>query len=179
MESKTRDVMLKAPPAIEQPNIFPLDWPSGAPITHELYELAKKQVWDPANLPWEELKDVRLSAEEKLAIGYWFSLLGVFDASAPPVFARVLMEMYQAHEEDGILPPDFVDNHNKIQELAASGGLGILPEKEREAAWRNAMLRVKGIVEKYGIAFPAMPEVGISGEEYVEDLGPEGIIPVF
>jgi hypothetical protein len=38
---------------------------------------------------------------------------------------------------------------------------------------------LQAIVEKYGIAFPAMPEVGISGEEYVETTEPEGLIPVF
>ncbi len=332
------------PPEIAQPNIFPLDWPESAPITYELYELAKRQAWDPAHLPWESLGEARLSAEERLGIGYWFSLLGVFDASAPPVFARALMEMYQAHEEDGVrkcfftilrdevnheevcrrattgllpgnphgpllwqpktalektawvniqwayyngarywngylkayekyrlpimftsflmgevaattlfhemskaaripvfneafksvsrdearharmalylaertfptlpqeekdfisrqlragfiflsmilfkpfpgqfweLPPDFVKNHNRLQEAAQSGGLGILPEQKREAAWRNAMLRVKGIVEKHGIAFPAMPEVGITGEAYAEDSAAEGLIPVF
>jgi rubrerythrin len=343
MKPARETALFKNPPPIKQPNVFPLDWPESAPITYELFELAKKQTWDPAKLPWEELRSAKVSAEERLAMGYWFSLLGIFDASAPPVFARALMEMYQAHEEDGVrkcfftmlrdevnheeicrrtttsllpgnpngplswkpktplektahrniqwayhngarywngylkayekyrlpilftsflmgevaattlfhemskaatiplfrevfrsvsrdesrharmalylaqrsfptlpqeekdfisrqlragfiflsmilfkpfpgqfweLPPDFVDNHNRLQEAARAGGLGILSEKEREAAWRNAMLRVKGIVEKHGIAFPAMPEVGISGEEY-EPVEAEGLIPVF
>lgn len=40
------------------------------------------------------------------------------------------------------------------------------------------MLRVKGTMEKFGIEFPAMPEVGLSGREVaVEDL--DGLIPVF
>jgi len=40
------------------------------------------------------------------------------------------------------------------------------------------MMRVKKTVEKYGIQFPAMPEVGMSGAEVAdEDL--EGIVPVF
>jgi hypothetical protein len=335
---------LEAPPRIEQPNVFPLDWPAGAPITYELYELAKRQTWDPGRLPWEGLREAGLTAEEKLGIGYWFSLLGIFDASAPPVFARALMEMYQVHEEDGVrkcfftmlrdevnheevcrkatmaflpgnprgpllweprtpleknahrniqwayhngarywsgylkayekyrlpimftsflmgevaattlfhemskaakipvfrevfrnvsrdesrharialylaersfptlpqeekdfisrqlrsgfiflsmilfkpfpghfweLPADFVGNHNQLQEAARAGGLGIITDKEKEAAWRKAMLKVKGIVEKYGIAFPDMPEVGISGEKMVESSEPEGLIPVF
>jgi hypothetical protein len=40
------------------------------------------------------------------------------------------------------------------------------------------MLKVKKTVEDYGIAFPAMPEVGLSGQEVAEeDL--ETIVPVF
>lgn len=54
------------------------------------------------------------------------------------------------------LPLDFVENHIKLQDMARSGGLGSISEREKEEAWRKAMLRVRGIVEKYGIAFPLM-----------------------
>lgn len=333
------------PVSIEQPNIFPISWPPGDPLTYDLYELAKREVWDPMRLDWKSLDISGLTQEERLAVGYWFSLLGVFDASAPPVFARALMELYTQHEDDGVrkcfftmlrdevnheevcrqaaarllpgrphgpllwnpstilersahkniewayhngarywkgylrafdkyrlpilftsflmgevaattlfhqmskaakipvfagvfknmsrdesrharialylaertfptlpqeekdfisrqlragfiflsmilfkpfpgqfweLPNDFASEHERLQEIARSAGLGILPEKEREAAWRQAMLRVKSIVEKHGIAFPDMPEVGISGEKF--DYRPEeadGIIPIF
>lgn len=333
------------PPPILQPNVFPLDWPPGDPLTYELFELAKREAWDPARLPWETLRDAKMSAEERLGIGYWFSLLGIFDAAAPPVFAHALVEMYKAHEEDGVrkcfstilrdelnheevcrrasaallpgnpwgplrwtpktalekaafnnvqwayhnggrywdgyekafkkyrlpilftsflmgevaattlfhemskasrlsvfkeaflsisrdesrharmalylakrtfptlpqeekdfitrqlragfiflsmilfkpfpgqfweLPDGFLENHELLQSAATSGGLGILPLAEREEAWRKAMLRVKKTVEEFGIAFPAMPEVGLSGADtpFVDD-GIEGIVPVF
>lgn len=117
------------PPAIEQPNIFSLDWPKGTPITYELYDLAKRQAWDPATLPWEVLQDSGLKAEERLGIGYWFSLLGVFDASAPPVFARALMEMYQAHEEDGVRKCFFTMLRDEVnhEEVCRRATTGLLP----------------------------------------------------
>lgn len=336
--------LLPPPPETPQPNVFPLDWNEGDSITYELFDLAKREAWDPARLPWETLREARLGKEERLGIGYWFSLLGVFDAAAPPVFAHALVEMYKAHEEDGVrkcfstilrdelnheevcrrstqallpgsprgpllwepktpleqaafsniqwayynggrywdgyckafhkyrlpilftsflmgeiaattlfhemgqaatlpvyreafrnvskdesrharmalylakrtfptlpqeekdfitkqlragfiflsmilfkpfpgkfweLPEGFVDNHALLQDAAASGGLGILSEAAREEAWRKAMLRVKRTVGEFGIAFPAMPEVGLQGEEVPAEDGIEGIIPVF
>lgn len=48
----------------------------------------------------------------------------------------------------------------------------------RREVWRQAMFKVKAVVERYGIAFPAMPEVGITGQE-VTDIDPTDIIPVF
>ena len=332
------------PPKISQPNVFPLDWPEGDPVTHQLFALAKREAWDTAELPWHTLKDAKISAEERLGIGYWFSLLGIFDAAAPPVFAHALIEMYKHHEEDGVrkcfstilrdelnheevcrfatqgalpgapigplrwtpkttlekaaysniewgyynggrywdgyvaahgkypiqvlftsflmgeiaattlfhemskeakipvfrevfknvskdesrharmalylcqrsfpvmspehkafvtrqlragfiflsmilfkpfpgkfweLPPGFLDNHKHLTDAAMSAGLGIVSEKKREEAWRSAMLRVKTTVEKYGIEFPAMPEVGITGAEVSDEGIEDGLIPVF
>ncbi|MBI5202522.1 MAG: hypothetical protein HY925_13105 [Elusimicrobia bacterium] len=338
-----RPVAAPPPPETAQPNVFPLDWPEGDPITHQLFKLAKREAWDAEELPWDELRTANLSKEERLGIGYWFSMLGIFDAAAPPVFAHALIEMYKAHEEDGVrkcfstilrdelnheevcrwgtqltlpgapvgplrwtpvtalekaahsniawgyynggrywngyvdahkkyplevlftsflmgeiaattlfsemgraaklplfqqlfknvskdesrharmalylcqrsfpgmsreqkafvtkqlragfiflslilfkpfpgkfweLPAGFSENHALLQDAAAAGGLGILPEGAREAAWRAAMLRVKGTMEKFDIEFPAMPEVGLVGREIaVEDL--DGMIPVF
>jgi hypothetical protein len=40
------------------------------------------------------------------------------------------------------------------------------------------MLNMKGVLDKYGIPFPAIPEVGITGQE-VLDVDLEDIIPVF
>jgi hypothetical protein len=44
--------------------------------------------------------------------------------------------------------------------------------------WRAAILNLKGVLDKYGIPFPAIPEVGITGQE-VSDIDMEDIIPVF
>ncbi len=334
---------LIVPPPINPLNVFPISWPKSPQITYDLFELAKTQLWDPEKLPWETLAEARISAEERLAIGYWFSILGIFDAAAPPVFAHALIEMFKNKEEDGVrkcfstilrdelnheevcrkatmaclpgnpygplewtprtalekgaynniqwayhngarywdgyvrafdkypfavmftsflmgevaattlfsemgraakipvfqevfkkvsrdearharmalyltqrtfptlpqeqkdfitkqlragfiflslilfkpfpgkfweLPDTFLDYHDTLQDAARSGGLGILPMQARSLAWRNAMLKVKKTVEAYGIAFPAMPEVGLTGEEVAEeDL--EMIVPVF
>ena len=40
------------------------------------------------------------------------------------------------------------------------------------------MLNLKGVLDKYGIPFPAIPEVGISGEE-IREVDMVDIIPVF
>lgn len=334
---------LSVPPPIDALNVFPISWPQSPKIVYDLFELAKAQAWDPEKLPWATLSEAPVSAEERLGIGYWFSVLGIFDAAAPPVFAHALVEMFKNKEEDGVrkcfssilrdelnheevcrkatqaclpgapagplewapktalekgaynniqwayhngarywsgyvrafekyplavmftsflmgevaattlfsemgraaripvfaevfsrvsrdesrharmalyltrrsfptlpreqkdfvtrqlragfiflslilfkpfpgkfweLPGTFLGTHDLLQEAAQSGGLGILPLAAREAAWRNAMLKVKKTVEAYGIAFPAMPEVGLSGEEVAEeDL--ETIVPVF
>ncbi len=48
---------------------------------------------------------------------------------------------------------------------------------QRRENWRTAMLRLKGLVDPYGIAFPAIPEIGIDGEAVPFD--PDDIIPVF
>ena len=48
--------------------------------------------------------------------------------------------------------------------VAREAGLGILTLEERRENWRTAMLRLKGLVDPYGIAFPAIPEIGIDGE---------------
>ncbi|OIO10338.1 MAG: hypothetical protein AUJ52_04395 [Elusimicrobia bacterium CG1_02_63_36] len=331
------------PPKIDPLNVFPISWPESPKITYDLFALAKAQLWDPETLPWDTLRDAKLSAEERLAIGYWFSILCIFDAAAPPVFAHALIEMFKNKEEDGVrkcfstilrdelnheeicrkstmiclpgnpfgplewtpktalekgaynniqwayhngarywegyvkafdkypfavmftsflmgevaattlfsemgkaasipvyrevfklvsrdesrharmalyltkrtfpnlpqeqkdfitkqlragfiflslilfkpfpgkfweLPDTFLEYHNTLQDAAQSGGLGIISLKAREDAWRNAMLKVKKTVEAYGIEFPAMPEVGLTGFEVAEeDL--ETIVPVF
>lgn len=343
MTKSIETLNLEIPPETQQPNVFPLEWPEGPKVTYDLHELAKRQLWDPEKLEWDSLKDAKLSADEKLGIGYWYSILGIFDAAAPPVFAQALIQMYKDHEEDGIrkcfstiladelnheeacrkstmmflpgnptgpllwtpkttlekkaynniqwayynggrywngyvkafdkypfavlftsflmgevaattlfhemgkaatlpvykevfenisrdesrharmalyltqrtfptlpeeqkafitrqlrsgfiflslilfkpipghfwkLPDYFAKYHEELQDAAAAAGLGILTMKKREEVWRNAMLKVQKIVESYGIEFPAMPEVGLSGKK-IDDSELEHIVPVF
>jgi hypothetical protein len=40
------------------------------------------------------------------------------------------------------------------------------------------MLNLKGVLDRYGIEFPAIPEVGITGRE-ISDVEMDDIIPVF
>jgi hypothetical protein len=65
-----------------------------------------------------------------------------------------------------------------MEDIARSAGLGVATLEQKTENWRQAMLKMKTIVEKHGIAFPAMPEVGISGEE-VANFSEEDLIPVF
>jgi hypothetical protein len=62
---------------------------------------------------------------------------------------------------------------------ARSGGLGVLSFEEQADNWRVAMARVRKIVERWGIAFPAIPELDIEGVDVSDDINPEDIIPVF
>ena len=44
--------------------------------------------------------------------------------------------------------------------------------------WRRAILNLKGVLDRYDIPFPAIPEVDISGEE-ISNVDMADIIPVF
>jgi len=44
--------------------------------------------------------------------------------------------------------------------------------------WKNAMLNLKSVLDRYGIEFPAIPEVGITGRE-ISEIEMADIIPVF
>jgi rubrerythrin len=85
--------------------------------------------------------------------------------------------LYEPPEQFWELPATFLPAHRLLEAEAQSAGLGILSLEERRQNWRAAVLRLKGVVEPYGIAFPAIPEIGIDGETVAFD--PDDIIPVF
>ncbi|WP_168360772.1 aminobenzoate oxygenase [Acidianus sulfidivorans] len=76
------------------------------------------------------------------------------------------------------LPPWFIETHEKMEDLARSAGFYIPDLKEKEEAWRNAIIRVGSSLKRYNIKMPAIPELGISGEE-VLDIKEGDILPVF
>jgi len=90
------------PPEIVQPNVFPLSWESRTQKLEEIWAASQREYWDPAKLPWDTFDPARYTWEEREAIAYWWTLLSVFDASAPPVFAEALVKAYEAHEEDPV-----------------------------------------------------------------------------
>lgn len=90
------------PPETAQPNIFPLSWHRNTQKMEEIYAAAQRENWDPEALPWDTLDVSRYSWEQREAIAYWWTLLSVFDASAPPVFAAALIKTYEDHEEDPV-----------------------------------------------------------------------------
>ena len=57
-------------------------------------------------------------------------------------------------------------------------GSACCPTRSRPENWRVAMARIRAIVERWGIEFPAIPELDIDGVE-VDFIDPEDIIPVF
>ena len=98
----TNEPRATEPPATEQPNVFPLSWESRTRKLEEIWTSAQRELWDPAKLSWDTFDPKRYSWEEREAIAYWWSLLSVFDASAPPVFAAALIKTYEVHEEDPV-----------------------------------------------------------------------------
>lgn len=90
------------PPETAQPNVYPLSWVRETGKMEEIWNAAQREQWDPAKLPWDSFDPDRYSWEEREAIAYWWTLLSVFDASAPPVFAQALIKTYEDHEEDPV-----------------------------------------------------------------------------
>jgi len=85
--------------------------------------------------------------------------------------------LYVPPEEFWELGPTFHPAHRMLEATAREAGLGILTEEERAENWRSAVLRLKGVLEPYGVEFPALPEIGIDGKTVAFD--PDDIIPVF
>jgi hypothetical protein len=93
---------MEFPPETEQPNIFPLHWRQKTTKMQEIWEAAQREYWDPAKLPWDTFKISEYTWEERESIAYWWTILSVFDASAPPVFAAALIKTFEDHEEDAV-----------------------------------------------------------------------------
>lgn len=333
---------MEFPPATEQPNIYPLSWHAQTQKLEEIWDAAQREYWDPKALPWDTLDVDSYTWEERESIAYWWTLLSVFDASAPPVFAEAFIKTYEMHEEDPVrrcffsvtrdeqnheqmcglvitkflehpdpltytpktelgkrlqknakwlyynggrywngykaavpkyslavlfssflmgemgaatifkqmytnsrelvfkeafqkigrdegrhmaicmslmerdypgmaeedramvtkqvragylflsavlfeppaafwdLPDDFIPTQREAEEVARNAGFGVPSYEAKKENWRKAMLDLKIVLDKYNIAFPAIPEVGITGEEVSDaDIEAGDIIPVF
>lgn len=328
------------PPVTPQPNVYPLSWNSQTAKLEEIWDASQREYWDPKKLPWDSFDVSRYSWEEREAIAYWWTILSVFDASAPPVFAAAFIKTYEEHEEDPVrrcffsvtrdeqnheqvcglaitkllehpdpltyvpkteigrkaqrnahwlyynggrywngyksavpkyslavlfssflmgeiaaatifhqmaakctepvfkdafrnigrdegrhmaicmslmerdypkmdlsdkplitkqvragflflsgvlfeppvdfwdIPNNFVTWQREIETVARNAGFYVPEYEVKKDNWKNAMLNLKGVLDKYGIPFPAIPEVGITGEE-VRDVDMVDIIPVF
>ncbi|MBP9680812.1 MAG: hypothetical protein KBD76_05370 [Bacteriovorax sp.] len=90
------------PPEIVGPNVYPLSWVNETKKMEEIWQASQREYWDPQKLPWSTFDVERYSWEERECIAYWWCLLSVFDASAPPVFAAAMIKTYEAHEEDAV-----------------------------------------------------------------------------
>jgi hypothetical protein len=93
---------MEFPPDTSQPNVYPLGWERKTQKMEEIWASSQREQWDPAKLSWDTFDPSRYSWEEREAIAYWWTLLSVFDASAPPVFAQALIKTYEDHEEDPV-----------------------------------------------------------------------------
>ncbi len=63
------------------------------------------------------------------------------------------------------LPASWTYWNKILEERALRAGLGLSDLAGRRAQWRRAMLRVKSITDEVGMEFPAMPTLGIDGNE--------------
>lgn len=75
-------------------------------------------------------------------------------------------------------PPWYLEVTEKMEDLARSAGFYIPEMKEKEEAWRTAIMRVGATLGRYGVPMPAIPELGITGEE-IKDLKEDDFVPVF
>ena len=93
---------MEFPPETPQPNVYPLSWHCQTEKLEEVWDASQREYWDPKKLPWDTFDPSSYSWEEREAIAYWWTLLSVFDASAPPVFAEAFIKTYEMHEEDAV-----------------------------------------------------------------------------
>jgi hypothetical protein len=96
-------------------------------------------------------------------------------------FIFLSMILWEPPEGGGFweLPPYFLANHRVLMNHARAAGLGVLSYEEQAENWKVAMARVRAIVQRWGIEFPAIPELDIEGVDVSSDIDPEDIIPVF
>jgi rubrerythrin len=127
-----------APKILDRLNIFPFDWRVETPRLMEIYESSRDPGWSPSKLPWDTLDVNNYTLDQRYAIAYWWTLLSVFDASGPAVFARAMIHAYEVHEEDAIRKCFFAVtrdemNHEEvcgraITMMTPNGPLGYEPE---------------------------------------------------
>ena len=134
-------------PAVAQPNIFPIEWRCETPKLAEIYERAKREGFNPADINWSDLSPEAWSDDEKVAIMYWWALLSNFDSSGPAVFARATIHAWEMHEEDPVRKCFFSitrdeTNHEEtcqrvIQRLVPNGPQGFTPKSELQRVALN------------------------------------------
>ncbi len=93
-------------------------------------------------------------------------------------FVFLSMILWEPPAQFWELPPYFLANHRILMDHARDAGLGVLRYDEQARNWERAMAYIRQIVGKWGIEFPAIPELNLDGVE-VGDIAAEDIIPVF
>jgi len=93
-------------------------------------------------------------------------------------FVFLSMVLWEPPNQFWDLPDYFLHNHRILLRVAREAGLGILTYEQQADNWKLAIARVRKLVERWGIAFPAIPELDIEGVD-VGEITAEDIIPVF
>jgi hypothetical protein len=94
-------------------------------------------------------------------------------------FIFLSMILWEPPEGFWDLPPYFLPNHRVLMSHARDAGLGVLSFDEQAENWRDAIAKIRVIVQRWGIEFPAIPELDIEGVDVSADINAEDIIPVF
>ena len=76
------------------------------------------------------------------------------------------------------LPESFIATQREAEGIARGAGFAVPEYEAKKENWRKAILNMKSVLDRYDIPFPAIPEIGITGEE-VSDVDMESIVPVF
>ena len=93
-------------------------------------------------------------------------------------FVFLSMVLWEPPNEFWDLPPYYLANHRVLVDVARSAGLGVLSYDEQAENWKLALARVRQLVSRWDIEFPAIPELDIQGVP-VDLVAAEDIIPVF
>jgi rubrerythrin len=93
-------------------------------------------------------------------------------------FVFLSMILWEPPRQFWDLPPYFLDNHRILMDHARDAGLGVLSHDEQARNWQRALAYIRRIIARWGIEFPAIPELDLDGVE-VGDIVAEDIIPVF
>ena len=70
---------------------------------------------------------------------------------------------FRAPEEFWDLAGDFIEVRRQAEDVARQAGFFIPEYKAKKENWRQAILNLKGVLDRYDIPFPAIPEVGREG----------------
>jgi rubrerythrin len=93
-------------------------------------------------------------------------------------FVFLSMVLWEPPKQFWDVPGYFLHNHRILLRTAREAGLGNLTFEQQADNWRLAIARVRKLVERWDIQFPAIPELDIDGVD-VGDISAEDIIPVF
>ena len=93
-------------------------------------------------------------------------------------FVFLSMILWEPPNQFWDIPEYFLPNHRVLIDYAREAGLGVLSYDQQAENWRLALARVAKILDRWGIAFPAIPELSFDGVD-VGDITAEDIIPVF
>lgn len=117
------------PPADPDATLVPISWDRGDPRIAEFYDRATAGAYAPAELDWAGLAAHPFSAEQRVAVAYWLTLHGTFEAAGVLTFAHGLIALFEAREQAAVRDAlwSVVRDEHQHDELAARACAAVLP----------------------------------------------------